>query len=102
MFSGDLLSSSDPESLRYTSTSFFRQIIADIQSLQELGIVREGDPALLGIHIISTVHGYISLVNENRIAHLIDNKHSPKAVRDFVMEAVFIGVGANLNTGESS
>ena len=96
MFSGDLLSRSGHESLSYTTTSFFRQMIADVERLQALGIVRDGDPTLLGIHIVSTVHGYISLVNEQRISHLVDGRYSQKAVRDFVMEAVIVGIGANL------
>ncbi|MEM0955713.1 MAG: TetR/AcrR family transcriptional regulator [Pseudomonadota bacterium] len=94
MFSGDLLSRSGHESLSYTTTSFFRQIIADVKRLQALGIVRDGDPTLLGIHIVSTVHGYVSLVNDGRISHLVDGHYSQRSVRDFVMEAVILGIGA--------
>ena len=94
MFSGDLLNSTGHESLRHTSTHFFQQMINDIKSCQEMGIVREGDPLLQAISIVSTVHGYVSLANDNRIDHLVGGEYTGREIQDFVMSAIFEGLGA--------
>jgi AcrR family transcriptional regulator len=93
MFSGDLLSSKGHEALRHTSTAALQQMVADIETCQQLGILREGDPMLQAISIISTVHGFVSLANDNRLAHLSGEEFDLGKVKDFVMSAIFEGVG---------
>ena len=93
MFSGDLLNSKGHESLQHTSAESFRQITEDLVKCQELGVVRKGDPQLQAISIISTVHGYVSLVNDNRIGHLSADKYNKDEVKDFVISTIFEGIG---------
>jgi len=93
MFSGDLLNSNGQESLRHTSSAAFQQIMADLVMCQEMGIIRPGDPLLQAISIVSTVHGFVSLVNDNRVDHLLEGKSSIEEVKNFVMTAIFEGLG---------
>ncbi len=95
MFSGDLLNSKGQEALRHTSSASFQQIQQDLQICQDLGIVRPGNPLLQAIFIISTVHGFVSLVNDNRIEHLLDGESSIKQVQEAVMIAIFEGLGVH-------
>lgn len=94
MFSGDLLNSSGNESLRHTSTAAFAQMKEDLRTCQELGVLREGDPMLQAISIVSSVHGFVQLANDNRIAHLVGEDFDVSKVKDFVVSAIFEGLGA--------
>jgi AcrR family transcriptional regulator len=93
MFSGDLLSSSGQESLKHTSTAAFQQMIADLETCQELGLVRQGDPMLQAIAIVSEVHGFVTLSNDNRISDLVEGRYSMEEVTAFVMQSLFEGLG---------
>jgi AcrR family transcriptional regulator len=93
MFSGDLLNSRGDEALRHTSTAAFRRMIEDIESCQQLGILREGDPVLQAISIVSTVHGFVSLANDNRLAHLSGEGFDLEQVKNSVISAIFEGLG---------
>lgn len=95
MFSGDLLNRNGHEALRHTSSASFQQIQHDLKVCQELGIVRQGNPLLQAIFIISTVHGFVSLVNDNRIDHLLDGELSIQQVQDAVMTSIFEGLGVH-------
>lgn len=94
MFSGDLLNSNGHESLQHTSSAAFKQMKDDLVTCQKLGIVRQGDAFLQAVSIVSTVHGYVSLVNDNRISHLVGDKYSDSDIQGFVMSAMFEGLGA--------
>lgn len=94
MFSGDLLNSTGHESLRHTSTAAFEQMTQDLKICQELGVLRAGDPMLQAISIISTVHGFVGLANDNRIGHLVGDDFDVDKVKDFVISAIFDGLGA--------
>jgi AcrR family transcriptional regulator len=93
MFSGDLLNSTGHESLRHTSSAAFAEMQNDLKTCQELGIVREGDPMLQAISIVSAVHGFVSLANDNRIGHLVGDDFDAGKVKDFVITAIFEGLG---------
>lgn len=93
MFSGDLLSSSGHISLQHTSRDAFKEMVADIEQCQRLQIVRPGDPVTQALAIWSTVHGFVTLVNDNRISHLIGEDYSLDAIRDTVLAAIFEGLG---------
>lgn len=95
MFSGDMLASKGNEALRHTSASSFVRMIDDLKMAQEIGLVREGDPTLQAISIVSTVHGFVSLANDKRLDHLYGEQYTPKQVRDFVITAIFEGLGVN-------
>jgi AcrR family transcriptional regulator len=95
MFSGDLLNTSGQESLKHTSSAAFEQIVADLKTCQRLGIVRTGDPLLQAVAMVSSVHGYVTLANDNRIGHLIEERYSIEQVTEFVMSAFFDGLGAH-------
>ncbi len=95
MFSGDLISSSGQESLQHTSTSSFEQMMDDIRMCQQLGVVKAGDPMLQAIFIVSTVHGFVSLANDNRISNLVNDKYTMDQLKEFVMASIFEGLGAN-------
>jgi AcrR family transcriptional regulator len=95
MFSGDLLNSTGHESLRHTSTRSFKQMIDDLKSCQALGVLREGDPVLQAISIVSTVHGFVALANDNRLSHLVGEDFDIDKVKNFVISAIFDGLGVH-------
>jgi len=92
MFSGDLLSSTGAESLQHTSTETFRQLVEDLEMCQQMGLVVEGDPLLQATAVWSTVHGFVSLANDNRITHLGTARPAFENARDFVLTAIFHGL----------
>lgn len=94
MFSGDLLSTTGHVSLQHTSEQALQDMVTQIQQCQALGIVREGDAVMQALTIWSTIHGYVSLVNDNRIGHLVDIENSPDAIRDAVLAMLFQGLGS--------
>jgi AcrR family transcriptional regulator len=95
MFSGDLLNSQGHEALRHTSNAAFERMVEDIKTCQTLGVVRAGDPLLQAMAIVSTVHGFVSLANDNRLAHLSGAGYEPGAIRDFIIGAIFEGLGVH-------
>jgi AcrR family transcriptional regulator len=95
MFSGDLISTSGQESLQHTSNSSFEQMMTDLRLCQELGVVRGGDPMLQAIAIVSTVHGFVSLANDNRISSLVAEKYTMAQLKEFVMTSIFEGLSAS-------
>lgn len=95
MFSGDLLNSNGHEMLRHTSNPALEKMVEDIKNCQALGVVRAGDPLLHAIVIVSTVHGFATLVNDNRLVDLSGGSYEPKAIRDFVTGAIFEGLGVH-------
>lgn len=94
MFSGDLLSTTGHVSLQHTSSQALQDMVSDISRCQELGLVRTGDATTQALTILSTIHGFVSLVNDNRIGHLLDESKSLQDVRDGVLTMIFEGIGA--------
>lgn len=93
MFSGDLLSTTGHVSLQHTSAEALQDMVSQIEQCQTLGIVREGDAVMQALTIWSTIHGYVSLVNDNRIGHLVDIENAPDTIRDAVLAILFQGLG---------
>jgi hypothetical protein len=93
MYSGDLLSSTGQQSLQHTSSDTFRQLVDDISTCQQLGVLRPGDPALQALAILSTVHGFVTLVNDNRVSTLLGPDYELEEVRDMVLTSTFQGLG---------
>ncbi len=94
MFSGDLLSSTGHLSLQHTSHEALQEMVANIAQCQQLGVVRGGDPVMQALAILSTIHGFVSLVNDNRIGHLVDQPYSLESIRDAVLASIFEGLAA--------
>ena len=94
MFSGDLLSSTGHVSFQHTSSKAIGEMVSDIKLAQEMGVMREGDPVTQALTILSTIHGFVSIVNDNRIGHLLGESFSLEQVRDEVLAMIFQGVGA--------
>jgi AcrR family transcriptional regulator len=94
MFSGNLLSSTGNVSLQHTSRDALQEMVTNISDCQGLGIVRKGDPTIQALTILSTIHGFVSLVNDNRIGHLINQPSSLDGIRDAVLTMIFEGLGA--------
>jgi hypothetical protein len=42
---------------------------------------------------LSTIHGFVSLVNDNRVEHLIGNTYSLENIRAAVLAKIFEGLG---------
>lgn len=97
MYSGDLLSVTDNPALQQASASAFDRMTDDIRAGQELGIVKPGDPELLAIAIVSSVHGFLSLANDNRLERLHGKGANLTELKDFVMQCIFEGVGTPQN-----
>ncbi len=95
MFSGDLLDPDGSQTLQHTSHAAFEQMKATLIDCQKLGILPKADPSLQAVWIVSTVHGYISLVNENRLNALVGNNHSMSEVQDYIVSAIFQGLGGS-------
>jgi AcrR family transcriptional regulator len=95
MFSGDLLNSTGHESLRHTSSAAFAQMLADLKVCQELNILRKGDPMLQAVAILSSVHGFATLANDNRVGYLVGDNYTIEQVRDYVLGAIFEGLGVH-------
>jgi AcrR family transcriptional regulator len=93
MFSGDLLSSTGHLSLRHTSREALQEMVANIAECQRLGVVRSGDPVVQALAILSTIHGFVSLVNDNRIGHLLGDSYSLNSIRDAILLSIFEGLG---------
>ena len=68
-------------------------MVADITRCQELGMVKRGDPVPQALAILSTIHGFVSLVNDNRVQHLLDNPYTLEQIRDMVLASIFEGIG---------
>jgi AcrR family transcriptional regulator len=94
MFSGDLLSSTGDLSLQHTSREALQEMVSNITECQRLGLVRQGDPVMQALTILSTIHGFVCLVNDNRIGHLIDKPYSLEDIRDEVLKMIFQGLAA--------
>ena len=62
---------------------------------QKLGILPKADPSLQAVWIVSTVHGYVSLVNENRLNALVGDNHSMSEVQNYIVSAIFHGLGGS-------
>jgi AcrR family transcriptional regulator len=92
MFSGDLLSSTGDLSLQHTSRQALQDMISNITQCQQLGLVRKGDPVTQALTILSTIHGFVSLVNDNRIGHIMDKSYSLERIRDDVLRMIFEGL----------
>ena len=92
MFSGDLLSTTGDLSLRHTSGEALQELVSNIAECQQLGVLRTGDPVTQALAILSTIHGFVSLVNDNRIGHLIGNPYSLDGIRDAVLTMIFEGL----------
>ncbi|MFK7977488.1 MAG: TetR/AcrR family transcriptional regulator [Halioglobus sp.] len=93
MFSGDLLSSTGHVTLQHTSAEALQDMVAQIEQAQALNVVRKGDAVMQALTIWSAIHGFVSLVNDNRIGHLVDVENSPDSIRDAVLTVLFQGLG---------
>lgn len=91
MFSGDLLTMSQP--LQQTSETMFQTLVNDIEDCRKIGIVRDGDSRMMAAALWSTLHGFISLANENRLP-FSELGPSMEAARDQVLGYIFVGIGA--------
>ena len=93
MYSGNLLSSTGQQSLQHTSSDTFKEMVSDMKTCQELNILRPGDPAQQALAILSTVHGFVTLVNDNRVNALLGDDYQLDDIRDTVMAAIFESLG---------
>ena len=58
-----------------------------------LGIVRPGDATLQALTILSTIHGFVTMVIDNRVSALLGEDYPISDVRDAVLAAIFEGLG---------
>ncbi len=93
MYSGDLLSSVGQLSLQHTSANTFKDMISDMETCQQLNILRPGDPAKQALAIISIMHGFVTLVNDNRVGALLGDDYQLDDIRDVIMKSIFEGLG---------
>jgi len=92
MYSGDLLSSTGQHTLQHTSSETFKEVVRDITTCQELGIIRPGDPAMQALGLLSTIHGFVTMVIDNRVSALLGDEYQPQDVRDAVLTSIFEGL----------
>ena len=94
MFSGELLSGEGKADMEHTSAAALEQIESDVRACQAIGVLREGEPKLQAIAIVSAIHGFLSLLNDGRIAHLLSGDHGIDQAQEFVISAIIQGLGA--------
>jgi len=99
MFSGDLLSTTGDLTLQHTSRQALQEMVSNIAECQQLGMVRKGDPVMQALTILSTIHGFVSLVNDNRIGHLVNKPFSLESIRDEVLRMIFEGLAVPPHPG---
>jgi hypothetical protein len=92
LFGGNLLSRE--ASLHRASDEVLAAMIASMRQCQALGIVRAGDPVHQALAIWSLIHGFVSLLIDHRIDHLLGSGHTLEAIRDAVLVSIFAGIGA--------
>jgi hypothetical protein len=68
-------------------------MVTDIKLGQEQGVLRAGDPVLQALTIWSTIHGFVSIVNDNRLSHLVGEDFSLDDIRVQVLVMIFDGLG---------
>ena len=93
MFSGDLLSTTGDITLQHTSRDALQEMVSNIIECQQLGLIRQGDPVTQALALWSTIHGFVSLINDRRIDHVIEKPHSVQSIRDAVLTTLFDGLG---------
>ena len=94
MYNGDLLSSTGQHTLQHTTSETFSEVVNDIRTCQELHIVRPGDPTLQAMSILSSIHGFVTMVIDNRVNALLGDKYPLQEVRDAMLGSIFEGIGA--------
>jgi AcrR family transcriptional regulator len=94
MYSGDLLSSNGQHTLQHTSTDTFAELVSDIETCQALNIMRPGNPALQALALLSSIHGFVTMVIDNRVAALLGRDYDVNQVRDLILTTIFEGIGA--------
>lgn len=92
IFGGNLLSRE--ASQHRASDAVLAAMIESLHQCQALGIVREGDPAHQALAIWSLIHGFVSLLIDHRIDHLLGHGQSLEATRNAVLVLIFQGIGA--------
>ena len=95
MFSGDLLSGSGNKTFSHTSAGAFLDIKGYLRECQTMEIVRKDDEVLQSIAIVAMMHGFVSLLNDNRIEHLMGDEYSIEEVRDYLTTVIFQGIGGD-------
>ncbi|MFT4823717.1 MAG: AcrR family transcriptional regulator [Halioglobus sp.] len=97
MYSGDLLSSTGQHTLQHTTSETFADVVNDIRTCQELNIIRPGDPTLQALTLLSSIHGFVTMVIDNRVSALLGDQYPLQEVRDAMLAAIFEGIGADMS-----
>lgn len=93
MYSGDLLTSTGQHTLQHTSAETFAELVSDVKTCQELGIIRPGNPALQALSLLCTIHGFVTMVIDNRVSSLMGEDYPVDEIRDVILAAIFQGLG---------
>ena len=93
MYSGDLLTSSGQHTLQHTSAETFSELVADVKTCQELGIIRTGNPTLQALSLLCTIHGFVTMVIDNRVSSLLGEDYPVDGIRDVILTTIFEGLG---------
>lgn len=97
MFSGELLSREDIAGMEHTSEEALADIEGYVRACQDMGVLRKDDVKLQAIAIVSTIHGFLSLLNDGRIGHLLNGRTTVDQAQEFVIGAIINGVGEPQN-----
>ncbi|MEH6567700.1 MAG: TetR/AcrR family transcriptional regulator [Halioglobus sp.] len=93
MYSGDLLTSTGQHTLQHTSAETFAELVSDVKTCQELGIIRTGNPTLQALSLLCTIHGFVTMVIDNRVSSLLGEGYPVDAIRDVILTTIFEGLG---------
>jgi AcrR family transcriptional regulator len=98
MYSGDLLTSTGQHTLQHTSAETFSELVSDVKTCQELGIIRTGNPTLQALSLLCTIHGFVTMAIDNRVSSLLGEGYPLDAVRDVILATIFEGLGGEQAT----
>jgi AcrR family transcriptional regulator len=90
LFGGNLLSRE--ASQHRASDDVLAALIDALRQCQALGVVRAGDPVHQALAIWSLIHGFVSLLIDHRIDHLLGKGQSLESIRDGVLALIFQGI----------
>ena len=102
MYSGDLLTSTGQHTLQHTSAETFAELVSDVRTCQELGIIRTGNPTLQALSLLCTIHGFVTMVIDNRVGSLLGDDYRVDEIRDVILAAIFQGIGVDPTTSHPS
>lgn len=86
MFSSALEKEKEYPDFVEISQNNFRQLVEIVELCQRANILKDGESDLIALSIWGTVHGFVSLLLEGQISHIVLEKGSLKEILIFIIQ----------------